>query len=194
MMRRVCVFCGSSNGAHPGYLEAARVLGATLAGRGIGLVYGGARVGLMGAIADAVLEHGGEGVGVIPEALVAREVAHTGLTQLHVVKSMHERKARMSELSDAFIALPGGFGTLEEFAEILTWAQLGLHHKPFGLLNVQGYYTPLLTFFDHAVHEGFVPPVHRALVLAEEDPGRLLDLLTRYDPPRTEKWIDRDET
>lgn len=193
-MKRICVFCGSNNGVHPDYLQAARDLGVTLASRGIGLVYGGARVGLMGAIADTVLEHSGEAIGVIPEALVAREVAHSGLTQLHVVKSMHERKARMSELSDAFIALPGGFGTLEEFAEVLTWAQLGLHRKPFGLLNVQGYYTPLLAFFDHAVQEGFVPPAHRAMVLAEEDPDRLVDLLAEYDPPHTEKWIGRDET
>lgn len=168
-------------------------MGAVLARRGLELVYGGGRVGLMGAIADAVLAEGGKVIGIIPEALVAKEVAHLGLTELRVVKTMHERKALMVELADAFIALPGGFGTLEEFCEVLTWAQLGLHRKPHGLLNVEGFYDPLLSFFDHSVAENFVRPAHRSLVLAEKDPDRLLDLLAKAHPPILEKWIDREQ-
>jgi uncharacterized protein (TIGR00730 family) len=152
-MKRVCVFCGSSSGSRPEYRTAAEELGTEVVRRKIGLVYGGGNVGLMGVIADAVLKAGGEVMGVIPENLMAKEVGHNGLTKLHVVRSMHERKALMADLSDAFIALPGGFGTLEEFCEIVTWSQLGLHTKPCGILNVQGYYSPLLAMFDHAVKD-----------------------------------------
>ena len=148
----------------------------------------------MQVLADAVLAAGGAVIGVIPDALVAKEVAHTGLSDLRVVGSMHERKALMAELADAFVALPGGYGTFEEFCEVVTWAQLGLHRKPCGLLNVDGFYDPLLSFFDHAVAERFIRPVHRSLVLEHHDPERLLDRLMSYEPPRVEKWIDRDET
>src|ERR1051325_8659898 len=163
-MQRLCVFTGSSSGARAAYAEAARELGTLLARRGIGLVYGGARVGLMGAVADAVLAAGGEAIGVIPQALVAKEVAHTGLTALHVVESMHARKAMMSDLSDGFIALPGGWGTLEELFEVLTWAQLGLHRKPTGLLNVDGYFDGLLAFLTHTVAEAFVRTDRKSVV------------------------------
>jgi uncharacterized protein (TIGR00730 family) len=193
-MTRICVFCGSSNGFRPAYAEAARALGRVLVDRGIGLVYGGGCVGLMGTIADAVMKGGGEVIGVIPEALVERELAHGDVTQLIVVRSMHERKAKMAELSNAFIAMPGGYGTFEEFCEIITWAQLGLHRKPCGILNVDGYYDPLLTLFDHAVTEGFLRPTNRLLVIQEKDPYRLLDTLVNYTPPQTEKWIGRDDS
>jgi uncharacterized protein (TIGR00730 family) len=188
-MRRICVFCGSSPGSRPVYAEAARATGRLLAERGIGLVYGGGKVGLMGVVADAVLEGGGEAIGVIPEPLVRREVGHGGLTELHVVASMHERKARMADLSDAFVALPGGFGTFEEFCEVLTWSQLGIHPKPCGLLNTAGFYSPLLAMFDHAVAESFVRPQHRTLVIEETDPARLLERLAAFVPPATERWI-----
>jgi hypothetical protein len=168
-------------------------MGTSLARRGTELVFGGGRVGLMGILADAALAAGGRAIGVIPEALVAKDLAHRGLSQLRVVGSMHQRKALMAELSDAFIALPGGFGTLEEFCEALTWAQLGLHAKPCGLLNVAGFYDPLLELFDHAVSEQFVPGPHRGLVLVEEDPQRLLELLAGYRAVQVEKWIDRLE-
>ena len=193
-MTRICVFCGSSNGFRPAYAEAACAMGRALVDRGIGLVYGGGCVGLMGTIADAVMKGGGEVIGVIPEALVERELAHGDVTQLIVVRSMHERKAKMAELSNAFVAMPGGYGTFEEFCEIITWAQLGLHRKPCGLLNVDGYYDPLLTLFDHAVTEGFLRPTNRLLVLQEKDPFRLLDTLVNYTPPPTEKWIGRDDS
>ena len=193
-LRRVCVFCGSKHGVRPEYTEAARAMGGALAASGIDLVYGGGRVGLMGEVADAVLEAGGEVIGVIPEALAAREVAHAGLRDLRVVASMHERKALMAELSDAFVALPGGFGTFEEFCEVLTWAQLGLHRKPCGVLNVEGYYDSLLSLFDHAAAERFLHPEHRSLVIEGHDPDSLLDMLARYRPPALEKWLDRDET
>ena len=160
--------------------------------RKIGLVYGGGNVGLMGVLADAVLGAGGEVIGVIPEKLMAREVGHNGLTKLHVVRSMHERKALMADLSDAFIALPGGFGTFEEFCEIVTWAQLGLHAKPCGILNVLGYYSPLLAMFDHAVEERFLKPENRALVLARDSVVELLRTLEEWRPTRVEKWLDRD--
>jgi hypothetical protein len=189
-MKRVCVFCGSSIGIRHVYREAAQAMGNALARRGIELVFGGGRVGLMGVLADAVLAAGGRAIGVIPDALVARELAHRGLTELRVVGSMHERKALMAALSDAFLALPGGFGTLEEYCEALTWAQLGLHAKPCGLLNVAGFYDALLELFDHAVSEQFVPGPHRLLVLVDEDPQRLLDLLAGYRPPRVEPWIE----
>lgn len=157
-------------------------------------MYGGGCVGLMGVIADAVMQGGGQVVGVIPDALVERELAQGDVTELIVVRSMHERKARMAELSDAFIALPGGYGTFEEFCEIITWAQLGLHRKPCAILNVDGYYDPLLTLFDRAVTEGFLRPANRGLVLQETDPSRLLDQLERFTPPPTEKWISRDDS
>jgi uncharacterized protein (TIGR00730 family) len=180
-VKRICVFCGSSRGSRPAYADAARRMGTELARRGLGLVYGGGRVGLMGILADAALAAGGEVIGIIPEALLAWEVAHASLTDLQVVASMHERKARMADLSDAFIALPGGFGTLEEFCEVLTWSQLGLHRKPCGLVNVDGYYDPLLALLDHAVTERFVRPEHRALVLEATEPERLLDLLAECE-------------
>ncbi len=189
-MKRVCVFCGSSSGPNPLYQEAARRTGRTLARRGIGVVYGGGGVGLMAAVADAALEAGGEVVGVIPRALQLRELAHSGLTALHVVGSMHERKAKMAELAQGFIALHGGMGTLEEFAEILTWAQLGMHERPCGLLDVGGYYRPLVAFFDHAVAEGFLRPEHRALVLTADDPDALVDRFLAWQPPRLQRWID----
>jgi uncharacterized protein (TIGR00730 family) len=193
-MKRICVFCGSSAGTHPRYAEAARRTGRTLARRGFGVVYGGGGVGLMAAVADAALEAGGEVVGVIPRALQLRELAHAGLTALHVVGSMHERKAKMAELAHGFIALPGGMGTLEEFAEILTWAQLGLHERPCGLLDVAGYYRPLVAFFDHAAAEGFLRPEHRRLVLAADDPDALLDQFLAWEPPRLQRWIDGGST
>jgi uncharacterized protein (TIGR00730 family) len=193
-MKRICIFCGSSTGTRPEYAETARTMGRALVRRGIGLVYGGGCVGLMGIVADEVMGGGGEVVGVIPEALVTRELAHGDITQLIVVHSMHERKAKMAELSDAFIALPGGYGTFEEFCEILTWAQLGLHRKPCGILNVNDYYEPLLRLFDNAVAEGFLRPANRRLVIEETDPSRLLEMLEDYTPAQTEKWIRRDES
>lgn len=177
-MKRLCVFCGSSAGARDDYTGAAQALAAAMAQRGLGLVYGGGNVGLMGKIADAMLQAGGEVIGVIPQSLVAREVAHRGLTELRVVDTMHQRKALMNELSDGFIAMPGGFGTFEEFFEIVTWSQLGIHLKPSGLLNVSGYYDPLLKMLDHAVAERFVRPAHRDLVIADNDADRLLQRLT----------------
>jgi uncharacterized protein (TIGR00730 family) len=191
-MRRICVFCGSSSGNRPEYRAAAEELGAELVRRKIGLVYGGGNVGLMGLIADAVLRADGEVQGVIPEHLMGREVGHKGLTKFHVVRSMHERKALMADLSDAFIALPGGFGTLEEFCEVVTWAQLGLHAKPCGVLNVLGYYSPLLAMFDHAVEERFLKAENRSLVLARDSVVELLQALEEWRPVRVEKWLDRD--
>jgi uncharacterized protein (TIGR00730 family) len=191
---RLCVFSGSSEGAHPDYLQAAEGLGRTLVAQGIGLVYGGAHVGLMGAIADAVLDAGGEAVGVIPQALVDREIAHTGLTDLHVVGSMHERKALMAELSDGFIALPGGMGTLEELFEVYTWMQLGLHSKPLGLLDVRGYYARLSAFLDHAVAERFMTVEHRELLVVEEGAERLLEAFRRWRPPARSKWLNGAQT
>jgi uncharacterized protein (TIGR00730 family) len=192
-LRSLCVFCGSRPGEDPAYEAAARALGETLAEAGIELVYGGGHVGLMGVVANAALAAGGEVVGVMPRALVEREISHTGLTQLHVVSSMHERKAMMSDLSEGFIALPGGTGTLEEFFEVLTWAQLGEHEKPCGLLDVAGYYAPLLDLFDHMVERGFLSTKHRAMVLVETKPEALLERFERYQPPDTAKWIDRSE-
>ncbi|MBE2314931.1 TIGR00730 family Rossman fold protein [Solirubrobacter sp. CPCC 204708] len=178
-MKSVCVYCGSSAGNDPAYLEAARQLAAVLAQRGLRLVYGGASVGLMGAVADTALAHGGEVVGVIPQVLVDREVAHPGLTELHTVADMHERKARMAELSDAFVALPGGIGTLEELIEVYTWSYLGIHDKPLGLVNTNGYYDGLTTFLDHSVTEGFLRPETRAGLKVAADPETLLDELVR---------------
>ncbi len=194
IIKRICVFCGSSSGSKPQYVEMARKLGRTLARRGVGLVYGGGSIGLMGALADGALAAGGEVIGVIPKALQLRELAHARLTSLHVVSSMHERKAKMAELAHGFIALPGGMGTLEEFAEILTWGQLGLHMRPCGLLDVAGYYRPLIAFFDDAVAQGFVRPQHRQLVMVAEDPDALLDAFGAYKPPDVERWIDTRST
>ncbi|WP_370655553.1 TIGR00730 family Rossman fold protein [Candidatus Binatus sp.] len=193
-MKRVCVFCGSSPGRTPEYIDAAVNLGRAMAARGIGLVYGGASVGLMGAIADAVLQAGGDVVGVIPESLVKYEVAHRGLPDLRVVRSMHERKAAMADLADGFIAMPGALGTLDEFFEVLTWSQLGEHTKPCGLLNVGGYYTQMLAFLDHAVDERFLRSQHRGMLLVETEPIAMLDRLAAYRPPKIEKWIDRSAT
>jgi uncharacterized protein (TIGR00730 family) len=193
-MKRLCVFAGSSTGQRPEYLAAAVQLGQVLSARGIELVYGGARVGLMGAIADAVLAGGGHVTGVIPSALVEKEVAHSGLTDLRVVTSMHERKALMAELADAFIALPGGWGTLDEMFEILTWAQLGLHRKPCGLLNVRGYFDQMLSFLDHTMEQGFVRREYASLLAVSDTPTALLDALAVQTPPPLEKWIDLAST
>jgi uncharacterized protein (TIGR00730 family) len=188
-LRRICVFAGSSPGARPAYRAAAVALGTAMAARGLDLVYGGAHVGLMGAVADAVLAGGREVTGVIPEALVSRELAHTGLTDLRIVQTMHERKAIMADLADAFVALPGGWGTFEEFFEALTWAQLRIHQKPCGLFNVAGYYDPLLTFLDHSAAEGFVREHQARMVLWADSADRLLDELARYVPSTGEKWV-----
>jgi uncharacterized protein (TIGR00730 family) len=193
-LHRICVFAGSRPGTRAEYAAAARALGRALARRGIVLVYGGGNVGLMGALADAALAAGGEVIGVIPEALVRKEVAHTGLSELRVVGSMHERKAQMADLADAFIALPGGIGTLEELCEILTWAQLGLHAKPCGLLDVCGYFQRLLGFLDHAVSENFLPAEQRDMLLYAEDTDALLEAFARHRAPTLAKWIDRETT
>ena len=189
-MARICVFCGSSAGIRESYAAAAASLAQGLVGEGITIVYGGGKVGLMGIVADAAIEAGGEVIGVMPRALVEKEIAHARLSDLRVVGSMHERKAQMAELSDGFIALPGGYGTFEEFCEVLTWTQLGLQQKPCGLLNVDGYYDPLLALFDRAVEEGFVKPPHRQFVLSDSEPERLVERLLRSAPPLLEKWID----
>ncbi len=194
-VRRVCVFCGSAAGARPAYRRAAARLGEALARRGLGLVYGGGSIGLMGMVADAALAAGGEVVGVIPRRLARKEIAHAGLTRLRVVPSMHARKAMMADLADAFVAMPGGLGTLEELTEVLTWAQLGLHAKPCALLEVAGYWRPLIRLLDHAVEERFLKPEHRRLLLVERSPERLLDRLGRWrPPPHVRKWIDRRAT
>ena len=191
MARRICVFCGSSSGARPCYLAAAASLARQLVARGIAIVYGGGNVGLMGALADAALDAGGEVIGVMPRSLVEKDVAHRRLSDLRVVGSMHQRKALMAELSDAFIALPGGYGTFEEFCEALTWTQLGLQRKPCGILNVEGYYDPLLALFDRAVAEGFLRPVHRGMAISDSDPQSLIARLLGFEPPVADKWIDR---
>jgi uncharacterized protein (TIGR00730 family) len=178
LIKRICVFCGSSLGARPEYAEAAAELGRVLAGSGIGLVYGGARVGLMGALADAVLAAGGEAIGVMPRALVEKEIAHSGLTELHVVESMHARKTLMSDLADAFVLLPGGFGSWEEFCEVVTWLQLGMHQKPCGVLNVVGYYDSLISLTEHAAAEGFLRSAHKDLVIVADRPQELLRQLS----------------
>ncbi|MEW2499016.1 MULTISPECIES: TIGR00730 family Rossman fold protein [unclassified Amycolatopsis] len=187
-LRRICVFCGSSMGFSPAYAEAAAELGKLLAQRGIGLVYGGASVGTMGVVADAALAAGGEVIGVIPEALSSVEIAHAGLTELHVVPDMHQRKAKMAALSDGFLTLPGGAGTLEELFEVWTWAQLGLHSKPIGLVDVGGYYGPLVSFADHMVTEGFLGAGYRDLLLIDSDVSALLDRFAEYAPPAPPKW------
>jgi uncharacterized protein (TIGR00730 family) len=193
-MNRICVYCGSSPGLMPDYRDAATVLGHTLAERGIGLVYGGASIGVMGAVADGVLEKGGEVIGVIPFALATREVAHDGLNELVVVDSMHERKARMAELSDGFIALPGGWGTLEEIFEMLTWAQLGFHDKPCGLLNISHYYDHLYAFLEHAINQRFVREEYRPMMMMEDTAESLLDRFEHYRAPQVKKWIGPEET
>jgi len=188
-MKRIAVYCGSNSGAHPAYAAAAEVLGALLARERIELVYGGGMVGLMGVVADAVLKHGGHVIGVIPEKLVIKEVVHEKLPDLRVVKNMHERKALMAELADGFIALPGGYGTFEEFFEVLAWGQLGWHRKPFGLLNTNGFYQPLLNFLDHTQTEGFIRAQHRQLVLVEDSAESLLARLRAFQPPNEVKWV-----
>jgi hypothetical protein len=192
--RRICVFCGSTAGASPAYAAAATAAGTLLAARGIGLVTGGGRWGMMGAVTDAALAGGAEVTGVIPGFLKDLESAHRRITRLEVVASMHERKARMAELADAFLVLPGALGTMEETFEIATWIQLGLHKKPLGLLDVQGYYTPLLAFLDRSVAEGFLHPVVRAVFLHDTDLGRLLDAMAAFEAPPVEKWLEKGRT
>jgi uncharacterized protein (TIGR00730 family) len=188
-MKRIAVYCGSNKGARPAYAAAARELGTLLARENIELVYGGGMVGLMGIVADAVLQHGGHVIGVIPQKLVIKEVVHETLPDLRVVKDMHERKALMAELADGFIALPGGYGTFEEFFEVLAWSQLGWHPKPFGLLNIAGFYQPLLEFLDHTRDEGFIRPQHRELVLVADGAAGILRQLRQYRPPQELKWV-----
>ena len=194
MLDTICVFCASSPGADPRYVAATQSFGELLARSGRRIVYGGGNTGLMGALADAALAAGGEIIGVMPRHLVDREVAHMGLTRLDIVESMHERKARLAEMADGFVALPGGLGTLEEFTEIWTWGQLGLHRKPYGLLDVAGYYSSLLTFLDHAVAERFVRPEHRAMVRVADEPAALLAAMEAAPPPAMPKWLDRATT
>jgi uncharacterized protein (TIGR00730 family) len=193
-VKRICVYAGSNAGARIEYADAARKTASHLVDRGIDVVYGGGNVGLMKIVADTAMAAGGKVIGVIPDALVAREVGHRDVTELRIVASMHERKALMADLSDGFIALPGGFGTLEEFVEIATWAQLGLHTKPFGLLNVAGYYDDLVGFFDRATSEGFLHPKHRRMLLVADDPASLLDAFENWKSAYVRKWIDRDAT
>jgi len=193
-MERVAVFCGSSKGNDPEFRAAAVALGNELAGRGIELVFGGGKVGLMGIVADAVLEAGGRATGVIPGGLMAREVGHMGLTDLHVVSTMHERKALMAKLSDGFIAMPGGIGTFEELFEIWTWAQLGMHRNPIGVLNVGGYYDQLIAFIDHAVKTEFLKADARRMLIVDSVPERLLDRLETYEPPSVMHWIDEESS
>lgn len=188
-MKRICVFCGSHLGLRPEYAKAARYTGRILAEAGLGLVYGGGSVGMMGEIASATLAAGGEVIGIIPRTLLNREIPFDGLTSLHIVDSMHERKALMARLADGFIALPGGLGTFEEFLEVLTWAQLGMHRKPCGLLNVGGYFGRLIDFITHALEEGFIKPEHRAILIVEKDPRALLQRFTHYHAPVVKKWI-----
>ena len=193
-MKRICVYCGSNPGANPAYSEAGRLLGHELANRGLGLVYGGAKVGVMGAVAAGVLEKGGSAIGVIPHFFVTKEVAHDGLDELIVVDSMHERKSRMADISDGFIALPGGWGTIEEIFEVLTWAQLGHHHKPCGLLNVDSYYDELAVFLEKAIENKFVKEEFRPMMMMDESPASLLDRFASYRAPRVKKWIGPEET
>ena len=193
-MKNICVYCGSSPGRLDAYSAAARSLAQSLVERDLGLVYGGASVGLMGLVADSVLELGGRAIGVIPEVLAQKELAHKSLTELHITASMHARKTLMADLSDGFIALPGGIGTLEEIFEIWTWAQLGFHSKPCGLLNVAGYYDGLIAFLDHALAEQFVRPLHRSILSVEREPAALLDCFARYQAPSLAKWVNKDQT
>jgi uncharacterized protein (TIGR00730 family) len=188
-LQNICVYCGSNTGRRPDYAKAAQDLARELVQRNLGLVYGGSSVGIMGVLADAVINAGGRVIGVLPEALMRKELAHKNLSELHVVGSMHERKTMMVEKADAFIALPGGVGTFEEIFETWTWAQLGFHRKPCGLLNVAGYYNHLSRFLDHAVEEAFMQPAHRAMLAVESDPGVLIDRFASYEPPTVSKWI-----
>lgn len=192
-MKSLCVYCGSSLGKSPAYLAAAKVLGQELVARDIRLVYGGASVGIMGVIADTVLAGGGEVMGVIPQALVDKEVSHSGLTELFVVDSMHTRKAKMAELSDGFVALPGGFGTMEELFEVLTWSQLGFHQKPIGLLNVEGYYDHLLAFLQQSVEQQYIKPKHHQLLLSATDISALLEKMLGFEPLKGDKWIGESD-
>jgi uncharacterized protein (TIGR00730 family) len=194
MVKRICVFCGSSSGIREGYAAAAGRLARTLVAKNISIVYGGGHSGLMGILADTVLAAGGEITGVMPRALVVKERAHLGIPDLRVVESMHERKALMAELSDAFIAMPGGYGTLEEFCEILTWTQLGLEQKPCGILNVEGYYDCLLQLFDHAVAEQFLNSIHRQMVVSDSNPESLVSRLLDHHVPQAEKWMSKSQT
>ena len=191
MIEALCVFCGSNPGQRPAYAAAAKVIGESLARRGITLVYGGGKVGLMGVLADACLARGGKVVGVIPKALAEKEIAHAGLTELHILGSMHERKALMADRAQAFLALPGGFGTWDEFCEVFTWTQLGILRKACALLNVEGYYDSFLSLADRACADGFILPEHRAMLLSGEDPEALLDRICEYQPPVLEKWAGR---
>jgi uncharacterized protein (TIGR00730 family) len=193
-MRRVCIYAGSNPGTDPAFAAGARDLATTLAERGIGVVYGGGKVGLMGVIADTALAAGGEVIGVMPQALIDREIGHPGLTELKVVASMHERKAQMADLADAFVAVPGGIGTLEELIEVYTWSQLGIHDKACGVLNVNGYYDGLVAFLDDAVDAGFLRPQHRAVLAVAETAEELLDRLAAFTPPTVAKWLELDQT
>lgn len=193
-MKNICVYCGSNPGKLPAYRSAGRQLGHELARRGLGLVYGGASVGVMGAVAEGVLEKGGSAIGVLPHFFATKEVAHHGLDELILVDSMHERKARMAELSDGFIALPGGWGTFEEIFEMLTWAQLGHHEKPCGLLNVASYYDDLFRFLERAIDQQFVKEAFRPMIMIDDAPAQLLDRFTTYQAPRVKKWIRAEET
>ena len=192
-MKSICVFCGSNDGDHPGYSEAAADLGSAIARRGLTLVYGGAHVGLMGTLADATLAGGGSVVGVMPLALVEKEIAHQGLTEFREVESMHERKQTMADLADGFVALPGGVGTLEEIFEVWTWGQLGHHSKPVGFLNARNYFDRLLAFLDHQANERFMRQAHRDMLIVETDPDRMLDRCAAYEAPKVGKWIGEDE-
>jgi len=191
-MKRLCVYCGASPGQSPEYVAAAKLLGGALAAKGIGLVYGGASIGVMGALADAVTANGGEAIGVIPRDLLKKETPHSNLAALKVVDSMHERKAMMVKLSDGFMALPGGLGTLEELFEVWTWAQLGFHRKPCALLNVRSYFEPLIAFLDSAVEEGFIRENHRSMLIVGSDPTELISLLESYQPPEVPKWLRQE--
>ena len=192
-IQRLCVFCGSSSGTRPVYAEAAAQLGRDLAKSKIALVFGGGRVGLMGILADSVLAAGGQAIGVMPRALVEKEIAHTSLTELHVVESMHQRKSLMADLADAFLLLPGGFGSWEEFCEVLTWLQLGIHRKPCAILNVAGYYNGLLSLADHALAEGFLRPAHHKMVIVADHPQAALSQLTSASIPSEVKWVGEGE-
>jgi uncharacterized protein (TIGR00730 family) len=193
-VKRICVFCGSSAGRSPKFAEAARALGNEMARRGIGLVYGGGNVGLMGIVADAVLDGKGEAIGVIPRGLVARELAHRGLSRLEIVETMHERKQRMHDLSDGFVALPGGFGTLDELFEALTWAQLGVHEKPIALFDVEEFWQPLVTLVEHQVQAGLLRPEHAATLLRASTVAEMFAVMEGYRAPQLAKWIDRKGT
>jgi uncharacterized protein (TIGR00730 family) len=193
MLHRVCVFCGSNLGTSPAFRDAATSLGQELVARGLGLVFGGGSVGLMGVVADAVLDGGGEVIGVIPQALATKELLHPRVADMRRVRDMHERKALMAELSDAFLALPGGLGTFEEFFEIVTWAQLGFHRKTMGLVNVEGYFDPLVKLIEHSIDSGFIKPAHRDLVVVEREPAAALDRLATHELPAVRRWLGPEE-